>query len=127
MARFNSFDRFTISSKPVVASYVHAGVFVPVVNANEAQKGFTFSPLGNTAAKLAYWDKDAYIKELVVSVEVDEKTVSSKEARARTANDKAAAAAEKEGLVALGKEAEAKARKRKAEANVALKTKKVRK
>ncbi|KAM5463492.1 hypothetical protein MauCBS54593_007486 [Microsporum audouinii] len=77
LARYTSYDAFTISSKPVLASYIHAGVFVPVLNlkppvhnqissstnTSELER-FTFSPLGNLAAKLAYWDEDAYASEL---------------------------------------------------------------
>ncbi|EFR02831.1 RNA-binding protein [Nannizzia gypsea CBS 118893] len=79
VARYTSFDTFTISSKPVLASYIHAGVFVPVLNLNPGVHNshisgststnsdlerFTFSPLGNLAAKLAYWDDEAYACEL---------------------------------------------------------------
>lgn len=58
---------FTISSKPVLASYIHAGVFVPVLNPTPSTERFTFGPLGNPAMKLAYWDEDAYVTELKVS------------------------------------------------------------
>ncbi|KAK2829846.1 hypothetical protein FQN49_007197, partial [Arthroderma sp. PD_2] len=71
LARYSSFETFTISSKPVLATYIHAGVFVPVLNlkptvstSTSEEERFTFSPLGNLAAKLAYWDEDAYASEL---------------------------------------------------------------
>ncbi|EGE02730.1 G-patch domain-containing protein [Trichophyton equinum CBS 127.97] len=75
LTRYTSLDTFTISSKPVLASYIHAGVFVPVLNlnpgvhssttnTNSELERFTFSPLGNLAAKLAYWDEEAYASEL---------------------------------------------------------------
>ncbi|KAF3480018.1 RNA-binding protein [Arthroderma uncinatum] len=74
LARYSSFETFTISSKPVLATYIHAGVFVPVLNLKPAvststseDERFTFSPLGNLAAKLAYWDEDAYASELKLS------------------------------------------------------------
>ncbi|KAI5304510.1 hypothetical protein KEM56_006417, partial [Ascosphaera pollenicola] len=67
--RHNSFETFTISSKPVLASYIHAGVFVPVLNSTASTERFTFSPLANPAMKLAYWDQDAYVTELSVSEE----------------------------------------------------------
>lgn len=67
MTRLNSFEKFTISSKPVLASYIHAGVFVPVPNLTPSTARFTFSPLNNPDMKLAYWDEDAYVTELVVS------------------------------------------------------------
>ncbi|MCJ1315940.1 hypothetical protein MMC15_001260 [Xylographa vitiligo] len=115
LTRFNSFEKFTISSKPVTACYIHAGVFVPVFKFVQDER-FVFSPLGSTATKLAYWDEDAYVSELVVTEAPDEMSSATLEARMKTATDKAAAAAEKEGLVAPGKEAEGKAKKRKAEA-----------
>lgn len=123
MTRFNSFDKFTISSKPVTVDYVHAGVFVPVFTADDPDE-FCFHPLGNTATKLAYWDKEAYVSELVVSSGSPKQ--SAAEYQAKSAADLAAAAAEGEGLVQPGKETEAKARKRKADvAAVAAKPKKV--
>lgn len=125
LIRFNSFEKFTISSKPVTASYIHAGVFIPVFNVDPVTERFTFSPLGNTATKLAYWDEDAYVNELVISIPTQEKAKKMGEARSKSALDKAAIAAEKEGLVASGKETDAKAKKRKADANAAAKQKKV--
>lgn len=125
MTRFNSFEKFTISSKPVTACYIHAGVFVPVFNLTAGNERFVFSPLGNTATKLAYWDEGAYVSELVVSEVPDEASRRTLDARTKTAADKAAAAAEKEGLVALGKETDAKAKKRKAEVKDSAKPKKV--
>ncbi|KAI5292665.1 hypothetical protein KEM52_006163 [Ascosphaera acerosa] len=68
LARYNSFSVFTIASKPVLASYIHAGVFVPVLDATvDGSEQHTFSPLGNPSMKLAYWDHDAYVAELAVS------------------------------------------------------------
>ncbi|KAI1947567.1 hypothetical protein LOZ56_006211 [Ophidiomyces ophidiicola] len=69
LIRHNSFEVFTISSKPVLASYIHAGVFVPVLNPTASTERFTFSPLGNNIMKLAYWDEGAYVTELKVSSE----------------------------------------------------------
>lgn len=86
---------------------------------------YVFNPLGNSAIRLAYWDDDAYVSELVVTEAPDETGSKTAEARAKTSADKAAAAAEKEGLLAPGKETEAKAKKRKAEAKEAAKSKKV--
>ncbi|MCJ1396253.1 hypothetical protein MMC18_009142 [Xylographa bjoerkii] len=123
LTRFNSFEKFTISSKPVMACYIHAGVFVPVFKLVQ-DKRFVFSPLGNTATKLAYWDEDAYVSELVVTEPPDETSSGTLDARVKTAADKAAAAAEKEGLVIPGKETDAKAKKRKAEAKDSGKLKK---
>lgn len=67
MARFKSLDKFTIASKPIMVSYIHAGVFVPVMTA--VTKDYTFASLNNTAMRLAYWDEDAFVSELVVSSE----------------------------------------------------------
>lgn len=120
--RYNSFEKFTISSKPVTAAYVHAGVFVPDLNSNENTERFTFSPLGNSAIKLAYWDGDAWASELVVSTGSPKLVTSDNQVR--SAADEAAAAAEGEGLLKPGKEGEAKAKKRKAEAAAATKPKK---
>ena len=124
MTRYNSFEKFTISSKPVLVSYVHAGIFVPVFNPASSGERFTFSPLGNTTTKLAYWDEEAYVSELMLSTGDVGKPSAAGEG-GTSAVDKAAAAAEKEGLVKPGKESEAKAKKRKAEATAAASKKKV--
>ncbi|KIW15291.1 hypothetical protein PV08_05336 [Exophiala spinifera] len=68
LTRYNSFDRFTIASKQVLVSYIHAGVFVPVLNPTPDMERFTFSPIGNPSMKLAYWDESAYVTELAVSM-----------------------------------------------------------
>ncbi|RMJ20910.1 rna-binding protein [Aspergillus sp. HF37] len=67
MTRLKSFDKFTISSRPVMVSYIHAGVFVPVLNPRPETARFTFSPLNNASVKLMYWDDEAYVTELAVS------------------------------------------------------------
>ncbi|KAL8847325.1 MAG: hypothetical protein Q9221_007641 [Calogaya cf. arnoldii] len=122
--RFNSFDKFTISSKPVTVDYVHAGVFVPVFTASDPDE-FCFNPLGNTATKLAYWDKEAYASQLVVSFGSAKLSAGAADPQAKSSADLAAAAAEGEGLVRPGKESEVKTKKRKAEAaNATAKPKK---
>jgi RNA recognition motif-containing protein len=68
VTRYNSFDRFTIASKHVLVSYIHAGVFVPVHNPSASVQRFLFSPTGNTTLKLAYWDEDAYVTQLVINM-----------------------------------------------------------
>ena len=125
LTRYNSFERFTISSKPVTADYVHAGVFVPVFNSTEDTDRFTFSPLSNAATKLAYWDDEAYVSEMIVSSGSPRANVGSGDSQIPSAADRAAAAAENEGLVAPGKESEVKAKKRKAEVKEAASQKKV--
>lgn len=67
MARLNSFEKFTISSRPVLVTYIHAGVFVPVMNPTASTVRFTFSPLNNPHLKLMYWDEEAYVTELMMS------------------------------------------------------------
>lgn len=67
VTRLNSFEKFTISSRPVLVSYIHAGVFVPVINHTASTEKFTFSPLNNPSLKLMYWDDEAYVKEFTVS------------------------------------------------------------
>ncbi|KAL9037409.1 MAG: hypothetical protein Q9180_003730 [Flavoplaca navasiana] len=122
--RFNSFDKFTISSKPVTVDYVHAGVFVPVFSASDPDE-FCFNPLGNTATKLAYWDKEAYVSQLAVSSGPADLSTGAADSQVKSSADIAAAAAEGEGLLQSGKENEVKAKKRKAEApNAAAKLKK---
>ena len=51
----------------MTADYVHAGVFVPVLDASQVNERFSFSPLGNAAVKLMYWDHEAWASELIVS------------------------------------------------------------
>lgn len=67
MIRLNSFEKFTISSKSVLVSYIHAGVFVPVMDPTASTERFTFSPLNNPSLKLMYWDDEGYVTELTVS------------------------------------------------------------
>ncbi|RMZ80088.1 hypothetical protein DV737_g3140, partial [Chaetothyriales sp. CBS 132003] len=67
LTRYKSFDRFTIASKQVLVSYIHAGVFVPVVAPTPSTQRFLFSAMGNASLKLQYRDLDAYLTELVLS------------------------------------------------------------
>lgn len=98
---------------------------MPVFNPAEDPEEFCFSPLNNTATKLAYWDKEAYVSELVVTSGAQQAATAT-EPQVRSAADLAAAAAEGEGLVQPGKEGETKAKKRKAEtATATTKPKKV--
>ena len=106
-----------------MASYIHAGVFVPLFNYFEGCEQVSFCPAGNTSTRLQYWDENAYVSELVLSM--PENDIPTKGDSRKSAADIAAAAAEKEGLVAQGEEAETKAKKRKAEAKDSSKQKKV--
>ncbi|PWY68199.1 rna-binding protein [Aspergillus eucalypticola CBS 122712] len=106
ITRLNSFEKFTISSRPVLVSYIHAGVFVPVLNPTSNEK-FTFSPLNNPSLKLMYWDEEAYANELTVSTaELDnpksdkpagqsDKSKDADKAKKRKAEAAAAAGAKK--------------------------------
>lgn len=125
LIRYNSFEKFTISSKPVTACYIHAGVFVPVLEAQQSSEKnpFTFGAAASPGLRLRYWDEGAYASELVVS-QPEEVKVSTSEA-ARSAADAAAAAAEKEGLLSQKEANEAKVKKRKAELKESTKLKKV--
>ncbi|KAI9709377.1 MAG: hypothetical protein M1812_007713 [Candelaria pacifica] len=123
LTKFNALEKFTISSKQVIISYIHAGVFVPVYNSTAATERFTFSPLGNSAIKLAYWDEEAYVTEL--STVTEDKAAAAKASdEPKRAARKAATAAEREGLVRSSKVTEAKAKKRKADATSAGSNKK---
>ncbi len=100
-------------------------MFVPVFSASDPDK-FCFNPLGNTATKLAYWDKEAYVSQLAVSSGPADLSTGAADGQVKSSADIAAAAAEREGLLQSGKESETKAKKRKAEAtNAAAKLKKV--
>ena len=83
----------------------------------EEKARFTFSPLGNNATKLAYWDEEAWASELIVSSGSPKLSATNFESQSRSAADQAAAAAENEGIVKQATEGEAKAKKRKAETN----------
>ncbi|KAF7877409.1 hypothetical protein EAF04_001086 [Stromatinia cepivora] len=119
LAKYNATDKFTISSKPVMVSYIHAGVFVPVLDVlNEEAARFTFSPLSNSAVNLMYWDTTAYASELsTVLPEAPVKKMNNERARL-------ASAAANEGLVG-GKDGEFRSKKRKIEKDSAASTKKV--
>ena len=94
-------------------------------NATEGSEKFTFSPLGNTATKLAYWDEQAWVSELIVSSTTPKQIAATHDSQVRSASNLAAAAAENEGLLKPGKETEAKAKKRRVEASDTTKQKKV--
>jgi RNA-binding protein 5/10 len=123
MAKYKSSDRWTISSKPVLISYIHAGVFVPVLHYLDAASArFTFSPLSNAAVQLMYWDEAAYASELITTPTI-QRTAPSKNKESEHA--KLAVAAAREGLVGDGKESEPKAKKRKVDKDVSVATKKI--
>lgn len=70
LAAYNKMEKFTISSRPVTASYIHPGVFVPVYNAPRGAERFTFLPMTANVGgglRLAYWDDDGYVSEHIVA------------------------------------------------------------
>jgi len=115
LTRYNSFDRFTIASKQVLVSYIHAGVFVPVHNPAAATERFTFNPIGNPTITLQYWDEEAYATELVVSAP-EPVVVTSKSSTQTSANG--------EGLKQLPDLDKLKKRKQQLEASVNSSSKK---
>ncbi|KAJ5116327.1 G-patch domain protein [Penicillium angulare] len=116
MTRLYSFDKFTISSRQVMVSYIHAGVFVPVLDPSAASSRFTFSPLNNASLKLMYWDDDAYVTELVVSGEEETPFSQTKNEKPTAGQPDAQSKAVKEND---------KAKKRKADATANEKAKKM--
>lgn len=94
-----------------MVSYIHAGVFVPVINPRPDTDMFTFSPLNNAAVKLMYWDEEAYANELTVST-------GELEGESQTPNDN------QEGQTKGTKDPE-KTKKRKADAAASAGSKKM--
>ncbi|CZS91832.1 related to RNA binding motif protein [Rhynchosporium agropyri] len=112
MVKYNSSEKFTISSKSVTISYIHAGVFVPILHqVGDEYAKFTFSPLSNAAVKLMYWDEAAYASELVTAIPPQNPAGKSKESK----HTKLALAAAKEGLINSGTDGEPRLKKRKME------------
>lgn len=114
VTRLNSFEKFTISSRPVLVSYIHAGVFVPVMNLTAATERFTFSPLMNPSLKLMYWDEEGYVTELTVSPAESDNAQGQPKGDATTAQEQAKTSKDLE-----------KSKKRKADANANAGIKKV--
>jgi RNA recognition motif-containing protein len=117
LVKFNSLDKFTIASKPVLLSYIHAGVFVPVSTASDEDK-FSFSPAANPSLRLQYWDQLGYLREHVVS----ETPPGGRPALKAKPVDLAMT----EGLVQDGKAGDGKVKKRKTDAGTTGPNKKVR-
>ena len=115
MAKYTASSRFTIASKPVVLSYIHAGVFVPVLQPLGPEfDRFTFNPLSNPALELMYWDEAAYASELITFIAQPSATKEREGEHARLA-----AAAAHEGLL------EQKVKRRKVEKDTTITGKKV--
>jgi RNA recognition motif-containing protein len=119
LVKFNALDKFTIASKPVLLSYVHAGVFVPSSIKSDDDQKFCFSPAAHPHLKLQYWDHLGYLHERVVSEAAP---------GARSMVDQNQANPPQYGLEGLGQNVKAgdvKTKKRKAEAGSAAPNKKV--
>ena len=71
LGRWSSLSKYTIASKPVLVSFIHTGVFVPTLNPPSEFRDYTFAAATNPSLRLQYWDEDAYVSELVVSVGPD--------------------------------------------------------
>ena len=95
---------------------------MPVFDSTSHPEGTTFTASTNAALHLRYWDENAYASELTLN-DVEEQGQGPPEANVQSAADAAAAAAEKEGLIAISEEA--KNKKRKGETKDANKAKKV--
>jgi len=122
MTKYKAAEKFTIASKPVMVSYIHAGVFVPVLQPlDDHSASFSFTPLSNPAMRLMYWDESAYASELITS---DPEQVSEVKAK-ENEHAKLAAAAVNEGLVGDSKDGEVRAKKRKLEKETVSSNKKV--
>lgn len=112
MLKYKSLDKFTIASKPVLAAYIHAGVFVPIIQQTKDEDiGYTFNPLSNSSTKLMYWDEAAYASELVTATPEEINSFKVKEADGL----KITSAVENEGLISAVKNAESRPKKRKTE------------
>ncbi|KAJ5780397.1 hypothetical protein N7457_005557 [Penicillium paradoxum] len=110
MARLKSFDKFTISSKPVLVTYIHGGVFVPVINPSSSASHYTFSPANNPSLQLMYWDDAAYVTELKLSTDQDNAAQEQRGGKA---------ASNQQDTQAKGNKDSDKTKKRKADATAA--------
>lgn len=124
LAKFNSMEKFTISSKPVLLSFIHTGVFVPVSGRGSASDRYTFSPFNNPSMRLAYWDQDAYVSEFMLNSDDDRLSNPRKGRSSSGGRPRGNVAAADEGLAKQPKDGEGKAKKRKAEAGASSSNKK---
>lgn len=110
-------------SKPVTADYVHSGIFVPVSEDSPDIHRFTFSPMGNPATKLLYWDQEAWASELMLSD--CSSAINELNSKRPWPGDIVAAPVESEDLAKLVTDPEGGLKKRKIEAKEVTKQKKV--
>jgi hypothetical protein len=109
IAKFKSLDKFTIASKPVFISYIHAGVFVPATGQDDPR--FSFSPLANPGIRVSYWDFKGYLRELLVSLRETDDDQDGKATEQSGVADRADAG----GFAGAGKDGQSKQKKRKAD------------
>jgi RNA-binding protein 5/10 len=111
LAKFDALDRFTIASKPVLVSFIHAGVFIPR-GSNDEDPRYSFAATINTSVRLAYWDLNAYASELMVCEAPPAGSIVSMDQKAKVTSAPSA-----EGAVLSGKDPDNKPKKRKAESS----------
>jgi RNA-binding protein 5/10 len=109
LAKFDALDKFTIASKPVLVSFIHAGVFIPR-GSNDEDPKYSFAATLNTSVRLAYWDLNAYAGELMVCEAPPAGYIPSMEQKTKAPSNSAA-----EGTL-TSIELDSKTKKRKAEA-----------
>ena len=125
ITKYNAVDKFTISSKPVMVDYIHAGVFVPLIGPRDGHtERFSFSATSNPSLRLKYWDDGAYVSELEITAGIEETKPA-----AIQGNQSVAPIPDpnKEGLIAIGDEGSGKSKKRKGDVGTSVGAKKVRK
>ena len=123
MTKYNAVEKFTISSKPVLVDYIHAGVFVPLIGPRDGHtERFSFSASANPSLRLKYWDDGAYVSELGLSVKNDTTIAADSKGNSNTVQN---VDPNNEGLVAVDEGSSGKAKKRKGDANAGASTKKV--
>ncbi|POS87741.1 hypothetical protein EPUL_000780 [Erysiphe pulchra] len=112
MIKYKSLDKFTIASKPVLAAYIHAGVFVPIIQSlKDEDLYYTFTPLSNSSIRLMYWDEAAYVNELITSIDEDPNASNGKSLEVASST----AATISGGFASAGKNGEPRPKKRKVE------------
>ncbi|TKA82282.1 hypothetical protein B0A49_00435 [Cryomyces minteri] len=122
--KFNAQKDFTISSKPVIVSYIHAGVFMPLYGSFlRDPEQYSFASSTDPSVRLRYRDADAYVSELVVSTGPPDDSRRTTGATVITTNP-ATMSAMKETSISGGLEAPMKPKKRKAEAESLTSSKK---
>ncbi|KAF2674884.1 hypothetical protein BT63DRAFT_381570 [Microthyrium microscopicum] len=111
LTKFDAIDKFTIASKPVLATYIHAGVFVPYIPVSPEDIKFSFAATTNPLLRLAYWEPKAYVREFVVSDTPPNFKTNTTTSSTTNNLDPAGM----EGIIKNSKDADGKSKKRKAD------------